>query len=136
MKSLVIDDDYSCRRIFKVYLDNLGDCDTVSLGFEGMNKFKEAFGTSDPYNLIIIDIILPDINGNEVLRMIRTEEDLALTPDHFRVKIVLATSLDDEVNRNFEKDLKKGLETYYVKSFANEGLPGKLQELNLAAPLI
>jgi len=136
MKTLVIDDDNSCCAMFKMYLDSIGDCDTVSLGFEGVNRFKEAFTSGQPYDLVIIDIILPDINGNEVLEMIRTEENMALTPEHLRTKVVLTTSLDDEQNREFAKGLTKGLEAYYVKAFANEGLPETLQELGLAVPLV
>jgi two-component system chemotaxis response regulator CheY len=133
MKSLVIDDDASCRNMFKLTLENFGDCDTVSLGFEGVNSYREALDKGEPYDLLVIDIILPDINGNEVLKMVRTEEDLRGITDFFRTKIILTTSLDDEENRKLAENLTEGQESYYVKSFANEGFFEKLVGLGLLA---
>ncbi len=131
MKSLVIDDDASSRALFVRCLEKYGDCDTASIGFDGINKFREAFKSAEPYDLVVIDIILPDINGNEVLKMIRTEEDMSRTPDYFRTGIILTTSLDDNENRKLSEELTPGKEVYYVKSYGANGLNEKLQELGL-----
>ena len=131
MKTLIIDDDASSRNIFKIYLEKFGKCDTASIGYEGINAYKEAFNAGEPYDLIVIDIILPDINGNEVFKMIRTEENMNKIADYFRTKIILTTSLDDKENQRIKENLIKGMETYYPKAFANEGLQEKLAELGL-----
>ncbi len=131
MKTLIIDDDASCRNVFKLFFEKFGKCDLCSNGSDGIAMFKEAFISEKPYDLVVIDIIMPDINGSEVLRMIRIEEDMCNLSDFFRTKVLLTTSLDDEENRNLAKNLTQEIEAYYIKSFANEGLQEKLQELNL-----
>ncbi len=131
MKSLIIDDDASSRNMFKLYLEKFGKCDMASIGYDGINAYKKALSSGEPYDLIIIDIILPDINGNEILKMLRTEENMNKIADYFRTKVILTTSLDDEENRRIEKNLTEGIEAYYAKAFANEGLDEKLSELGL-----
>jgi len=115
--------------MFKMALDRQGECDTCSLGYDGINAHKKALFSGQPYDLIIIDIILPDINGQHVLECIRTEEIVNKIDDIFQTKIILTTSLDDEENRKMAQGLKKGKEAYYIKSFANEGLREILMEL-------
>lgn len=131
MKSLIIDDDASSRNVFRVFLENYGECELASTGYEGVELFKKHFTGGGLYDLIIIDLILPDINGYEILKIIRTEEDINKIDAHFRTKVILTTSLDDNENRKIAEQLTKGLEAYYVKSYANEGLYDKLTELGL-----
>lgn len=131
MKSLVIEDDATCRKVFKAFFEKFGVCDIASNGAEGLDLYKKSLINGEAYNLAVIDIILPDINGNEVLKSIRKEEDIAGIQDYFRTRVVITTSLDDEKNREIAQNLEHGLETYYVKSFANEGLYEKLAELGL-----
>jgi len=131
MKILVIEDDYSSSIMFQRYLENYGKCETVSTGFDGMQKYIESISSGQQYNLIIIDIILPDMNGYEVLETIRAEEDARKYIDAERTKIILTTSLDDEENRKLAEKLTPGLETYYTKKFVLEGFDEKLQELGL-----
>lgn len=131
MKTLVIDDDYSCSNMFKLFFEKYGQCDTFSLGQNGLTAYKEALQTGQFYDLVVIDIILPDINGVDLLNFIRAEEDMNNVSVNFRTKVILTTSLDDDVNRKIESTLTHGLETYYAKSFANGGLREKLIELGI-----
>ncbi|NLF83719.1 MAG: response regulator transcription factor [Candidatus Gastranaerophilales bacterium] len=129
MKTLVIDDDYSCSSMFKMFFNKYGQCDTYSLGQNGLTAYKEALGMGQPYDLVVIDIILPDMNGIDLLGFIRAEEDMNSVSVSSRTKVILTTSLDDEENRKVETTLTLGLETYYAKTFANGGLREKLEEL-------
>ncbi len=131
MRSLVIEDDSSANTMFLRYLEDYGECDTVTTGFDGLQKYGEVLDRGGKYDLIIIDIILPDMNGYSILESIRAEENNRKFFDSERARIVLATSLDDEENRKFREKLKPGLETYYVKSFALDGLKEKLSELGI-----
>ncbi len=131
MKILIIDDDASSRQMFRAYFEQFGQCDTSSQGYDGITAYKNAINQGQAYDLVVIDIILPDLSGDKIMEIIRTEEDLHKISDLSRSKIVLTTSLDDEINRQIAEKLTKGLETYYVKSFAVEGLSEKLAELGI-----
>jgi DNA-binding response OmpR family regulator len=129
MRTLVIDDDYSCSTMFSMFFKRYGDCDITSIGQDGITAYKNAVRSGNMYDLVVIDLILPDTNGIEILKLIRAEEDMCNVSDDFRTKVLLTTSLDDEENRIIEKILTKGIEAYYVKTFANGGLREKLTEL-------
>jgi len=131
MKTLVIDDDASSRNIFKISMEKFGECHLASTGVKGIEKFKNAFISGNSYDLVVVDIILPDMNGNEILKIIRTEEDMCKISDFFRTKVIMTTSLDDDENRELAASLTFGMEAYYPKAFANDGLMEKLKELGL-----
>jgi two-component system chemotaxis response regulator CheY len=131
MKTLIIEDDSSANSIFVRYFENYGACDSATTGFDGMQKFMDALNSGDLYNLVIIDIILPDMNGYQLLETIRLEEDMRKFSNSERAKIILTTSLDDEENRKLIEKLKYGYETYYVKSFALDGIEKNLKELGI-----
>jgi len=64
---LIVEDEESLRMTLGVRLRSEGyDVDTASGGVEGFNK-----ATSQPYDLIILDILLPDRSGWDVCREIR-----------------------------------------------------------------
>lgn len=131
MKTLIIEDDYSANTMFVRFLENYGECDGFTTGYDGMQAYQNALNSGQPYDLIIIDIILPDMNGYTVMESIRDEESARSIPINERSKIILTTSLDDEENRKLKEKLKIGQEAYYVKNFALDGLKEKLAELGV-----
>lgn len=131
MKTLIIEDDYSSITMFKRYFEIYGKCDEASTGFDGMQKYQESLDMGSPYELIVIDIILPDMNGYKILEAIRGEENVRKFHDHERSKIIITTSLDDNENRKIKEKLRPGFESYYVKSFALDGIEKSLKDLNL-----
>ena len=64
---LVVDDDDRIRDLVKRYLTNIGYHVTTASGGEAARKLLDQL----VFDLIILDIMMPDINGNEVLRRIR-----------------------------------------------------------------
>ena len=66
-KILVIDDEPFSREYFQKLLARSDSMvDTVSNGWDGLNSFK-----GNTYDLVILDIKLPDANGIEILRQIK-----------------------------------------------------------------
>jgi len=128
MKSLVVDDDFTCSYIFQTQLSRYGKCDTVTNGWDALNAYESSLNKGDPYHLIIIDIMMPDMNGYEVLKNIRVLEAQRKISFPFCSKIILATGLDDIENRQIEQKLDELSEAYLVKSNDNNAL---LEKLNL-----
>lgn len=84
-KVLIIDDELYSREYFRKILERT-ECEvrTEPNGSEGLNAFRETF-----YDLVILDLRLPDVNGIEILRQIK--EINRLTP----VIIVTAYGTDE-----------------------------------------
>lgn len=128
MKSLVIDDDFTCGYIYQTQLSKYGQCDTFSNGLDAIEAYKTSINKGNPYELMIIDIMMPNMNGYEVLKNVRAVEIERQIRFPFCAKIILTTGLDDIENRQIEQKLDALSEAYLVKSNDHEAL---LEKLNL-----
>jgi two-component system chemotaxis response regulator CheY len=65
-------------------------------GKEAMAAYQEAVLEKNPYDLILLDIVMPEMDGNEVLREIRNRESVS-TPGSFKKTLIaMASSLGDK----------------------------------------
>ncbi len=77
MKVLVVEDDFTCRKVLQKLLSEFGECDIAVDGQEAIEAFRSSLGGNKRYDLICMDIIMPNMNGHEALKKIRMlEEDL------------------------------------------------------------
>ena len=96
MKILIIDDDPVCQTLFQLSLKHLGRCDTANCGREAVSAFENALVNNDRYDLITLDIVMPDMNGRESLDAIRNlEKKHSLDNASDAVKVIIVTSMDD-----------------------------------------
>ena len=101
-KMLVIDDDVNICELIKVYFQNEGYEVTVANdGIEGMSLFKSY----DP-DIVLLDLMLPKIDGLEVCRIIR---------DISNVPIIMLTAKTDDMDRIM--CLEYGADDYLKKPF-------------------
>lgn len=112
---LVVDDDTRITSLLKRLLAYEGYSVTVaSNGYEALQRSLER-----PPDLIVLDIMLPGIDGLEVARRLRAAGD--------NVPILMLTARDSTA------DLVKGLDTgaddYLVKPFANEELLARIKAM-------
>ena len=98
---LVVDDDESIRTVFKINLEVRGySVETAATGEEAIEKVKAGF-----YNLALIDIRLPDMEGTELLtKMHRT------TPAMMKIMVTGFPSLENAVDA-----LNLGADAYLMK---------------------
>jgi two-component system chemotaxis response regulator CheY len=129
MKILIVDDDNTSRHIIKLLFSKYGECTLASNGIQALEAYKLSLDRIQPYDLIVLDIMMPDITGFQVHENIREIESGRgiFYPDG--VKILIMTSLDDELNRSYEKKLKKNYEAYCVKTCDDSIISDKLNEL-------
>src|SRR6516225_8229401 len=112
---LIVDDEEALRSTLRVRLRSEGYfVETASGGIEGFNK-----ATSKPFDLIILDILLPDRSGWDVCREIR-QAGLS-TPILF---LTARTQTIDIVT-----GLKLGADDYVTKPFEAEELLARIQVL-------
>ena len=129
MKMLIVEDDFTTRKILLKFLQPYGDCDVAVDGQEALVAYKEALACGDPYNLICLDIMMPELDGHGVLRSIREiESGTGIVPTQ-GVKIVMTTALGD--SSNVLGAFKGGCEGYVVKPIDKQRLLAELRKLRL-----
>lgn len=130
MRTLVVEDDFLSRMILQKMLQPFGSCDVVVNGKEAIQAFKLAAFENNPYSLICLDIMMPEMDGKEALRLIRQEEkNLGVLPKN-EVKIMMVTALDapkDVIDSYYDG----GCTSYLVKPINKVKVMNALKELEL-----
>lgn len=120
MKILVVDDDFASRRILMKCAARLGDCDMAANGREALEAYESASAGGAAYDLILLDIMMPELNGSEVLRLIRAKEDSAPAGRPARTLIAMATSLGDK-DHVFDS-FREQCDGYILKPYSPESV--------------
>ncbi len=95
MKTLIVEDDFTSRLIMQKIISPFGETHLAADGEEAMEAFRMARKEKKPYDLICLDIMMPKMNGHEVLAEIRKIEEEEGIDEIDRVKIVMTTAMDN-----------------------------------------
>ncbi|HEY9765498.1 MAG TPA: response regulator [Chroococcales cyanobacterium] len=131
MRILIVEDDFTSRRLLQKILAPYGECEIAINGKEAVSAVELAWGEDAPYHLICLDIMMPEMDGQETLgriRAIEKEKGVNLGSEQSS-KIVMTTSLADP--ENFFGAFRKGCETYVIKPIERKKLLDELQKLDL-----
>ena len=105
MKTLIVEDDFTSRLVLNTFLSRYGECHVAVNGWEAVEAFRSALESGQRYDLICMDIMLPEMNGREAVKQVRALEAAQGTPSNSGVKIIMTTAVDDikEVMRCFSE---------------------------------
>lgn len=113
MKSLIVDDDFVSRRILQTILSGYGESHVAVDGKEALAAFEQSLAEKSPYDVICLDIMMPEMDGQEVLKRIRELEEENGIFGSDSSKIVMTTALDD--SENIKKAFREQCESYLIK---------------------
>ncbi len=123
MRILLIDDEPVALTKMQLMLTHVGVCDTAASGIEATEHFVKAIGANEPYDLIAIDIELPDITGIDLLdRFCLLERKNGMAPS--KKIMVTAHSKVDYVVKARDK-----CDAFIVKPLRKATLLAKVDEL-------
>jgi two-component system chemotaxis response regulator CheY len=71
---LIVDDDLACRLLLQTFLARYGECHVALNGKEAVELFRASLDRGSSYDLICMDIMMPEIDGREAVRQIRALE--------------------------------------------------------------
>lgn len=111
-KILIIEDEPDIQELLKNYLEEEGyETEQALDGIEGIGKFRKG-----NFDLILLDVMLPKVDGFGVLEMIRQESE---------IPVIMLTALDDEAYQMKGYDLK--VDEYVTKPFSIKLLLKKIE---------
>jgi two-component system, chemotaxis family, chemotaxis protein CheY len=95
MRILIADDDFVSRNLLHAIILPYGKSDIAANGKEAVDAFEAAWHEKKPYDVIFLDVQMPEMDGQETLRQIRgREEEMALSEEK-KTKVVMVTSARD-----------------------------------------
>ena len=111
-KIMVVDDDANIQQLISLYLTREGfDVVTASSGDEALRLFKSA-----PPNLMLLDIMLPVMDGWQVCREVRKISN---------IPIIMLTAKDETFDKVLGLEL--GADDYIVKPFDTKELVARIK---------
>ncbi|MBN2693068.1 chemotaxis response regulator CheY [bacterium] len=118
MKILIVDDFSTMRRIEKNILKHLGfnEIDEAGDGAEALQKLK-----SKKYDFIISDWNMPNMEGIDLLRAVRSDPDLKEIP------FLMVTAEAEKAS--VLTAIKEGVSNYIVKPFTEEVIKAKIEQI-------
>ncbi|MCS7260096.1 MAG: response regulator, partial [Anaerolineae bacterium] len=122
LRVLVVDDNATNRRILQEMLLTFG-CESsgASSGEEALAIFKRAAGAGVPFELVLLDVHMPDMEGSDVLRAIRNSG----VPGAEKLPVILLTSMGSSLMQLHQQ----GWSAYITKPVKQSTLLDTLMEV-------
>lgn len=129
MKALIVEDDMSCSVLLQKILSPYGECEAAVNGKEAVEAFEAAHEKKEPFDLICLDIMMPEMDGQEVLKEIRKWEEEKKILGLDGVKVIMTTALGD--SKNIMESFREQCEAYVVKPIDKNKLLNEIKLLGL-----
>ncbi|MGA2144722.1 MAG: response regulator [Bryobacteraceae bacterium] len=132
LRCLLVEDDFASRLVLQTFLSRYGECHIAVNGKEAVEAFRFAFDGERGYDLICMDIMMPEMDGREAVRQIRALEVAHGILSTSGAKIVMTTALEDvkEVIRCFQELC----DAYLMKPIDLAQLRGHMRAFRLIQP--
>jgi len=131
MRTLIVEDDFTSRLLLQEFLTSYGSVHIAVNGKEAVDAVRSALQANKPYDLILMDIMMPEMDGHEALTQIRKIEAQNHLVDADQVKVIMVTALGDEGNVIFARQNK--VQGYILKPYDLKKLLEELRKLGLIA---
>jgi CheY-like chemotaxis protein len=124
MKFLVIEDEMTALIKMKAMLSAYGDSTGVTNGYQALEQCAAAIKKGAPFDLITIDIGLPEVSGLQVLQAINKLEADHQTPAAKKIMVTASGTKD-----NLIKAASSGCDGFMVKPVKKDTLEEKMATL-------
>jgi two-component system chemotaxis response regulator CheY len=130
MKTLIVEDDFVSRTLLQAMLKERGPAHIAVNGREAVDAVAAALEAGEPYQLICLDIMMPEMDGQTALKGIRALEEKRGIFSTDGVKILMTTALNDP--RNVIAAFQGLCDNYLVKPIDKAKLGEALKKMGLA----
>ena len=127
MRSLVVDDDQICRTLLQHALAPFGPVTYAVDGLGALAEVARSLVQGQPYDLITLDIMMPELDGQQTLKAIRRLEELFAGEYH--ANVAMTSALDDK--KNVMAAFREQAELYFVKPLRLDQVLMELRKIQL-----
>ncbi len=128
MKFLIVEDEFTTRLILQKLLGEHGEVHIAVNGREATEAVKASLEDKQPYHLITLDVVMPEMDGYEALKSIRNlEAHFGVVHDN-RARVIMTTSLGD--GKSIMAAFKEQCDGYLVKPIDRAELMKYLKEIH------
>jgi two-component system, chemotaxis family, chemotaxis protein CheY len=128
LKTLIVEDDFTSRLLLQEILREYGASHVAVDGKEAVEAVRIALQADEPYDLICLDIMMPEMDGQQALKEIRALEK-SKPSMRKEAKIVMTTALTDM--KNVYTALSSMCDAYLTKPVHKAKLVQELRKLDL-----
>lgn len=129
MKTLIVEDDFSSRLLLQELLKGYGPLHIAANGREAVGAVRAALDAAEPYDLICLDIMMPEMDGQQALKEIRAIEEARRIVPSCWSKIMMTTALADKAN--VLEAIRGKCDAFLAKPVRKVKLLEELRKLNL-----
>ena len=129
MKTLIVEDDFTSRLFLQTFLSRYGECHIAVNGREAVDAFRMAAGNGSPYDLICMDIMMPEMDGKEAVKQIRAVEESHGVNSTHGSKIIMTTAVTDI--KEMIQSFRELCDAYLFKPIDTAKLLSELKSLRL-----
>ncbi|MBF0584593.1 MAG: response regulator [Magnetococcales bacterium] len=104
MKTLIADDEFANRELLKYILQPYCSCVMAEDGLEAVALFKQHLADGEPFDLVLLDIMMPNMDGHQAVQAMRKKEASLGLVSRNEVKVIMVTALDSP---------KEAMKSYY-----------------------
>lgn len=129
MKILILEDDVHLLKVLSWAMSPYGEYYATDNGADAVRVFDEAMTAGEPFQLALLDIMMPGMNGFEALQHIRRIETLHKRDGRDGAKIIMLTALDSATS--ILQSFRENCEAYLTKPYTPEDLEAVLRGLGI-----
>jgi len=129
LRILIVEDDFASFKVLQEYLKDYGECCFATDGPNAVEAFQEALEQGQPYDLIYLDIMLPNMDGHRALEQIHQIERTHGIPPERSVKVIMTTAIDD--SEVIAKAFNEGCRAYLVKPITTDRIYQEMNKLEM-----
>ncbi len=130
MKILVVDDEPVSRQYLMKILSEFAECESVPNGMQALTAYKKGWEDWAPFDLMTLDVAMPDMDGKKVLQAVRSLENEKKVPKDKKIKILVTSAHADK--ETIISCAQMGCDDYISKPFDRETILKKINRLGIA----
>jgi two-component system chemotaxis response regulator CheY len=129
MKTLIVEDDFTSRVLLQELLKRYGPIHIAVNGKEAVDAVRAALDQEEPYELVCLDIMMPEMDGYQALKEIRGMEEARQIAPSDVARIFMITALDGM--KNVFQAFHGLCDAYLIKPIVKAKLLEQLNEFHL-----
>ena len=127
MRALIIEDDETSRLLLTQILEPYATITTAEDGEDGFEQFSNALESDEPFDIVLLDLNMPRVDGHAVFVAIRELEEEHGCVGSDGVKVIITTAIDEP--KSVYEANSKGCSAYLTKPLHRKQLLDELRRL-------